>query len=105
MSSVATGYDGDLDEYQDDLSMRDRLERAVEAPSLVAWPLWTDLLEQVKAADKDFEAAVAGGPEVRRETDWWNARLPVKAGPGLCRDAEERYGARLDVVTSEAAKE
>jgi hypothetical protein len=94
------GYEWNLYEYHNDLSVRDALEailadpgRAEEERAEVA----TRLLE----IDARFQALLQPGVRVGPEEDpWWHAGVPRYAGEELAAELREWFGVEVEVRES-----
>ncbi|MDG4778646.1 hypothetical protein O7614_03170 [Micromonospora sp. WMMD961] len=92
------GYDDNLDEYDNDLTVRDLIERVLNAPALEGVPELRWMREQVAESDERFRALLGSEPlpfEVPRP--WWRARLPRYGGAEMVDDARRRYGVRVEL--------
>ncbi|MEU4471364.1 hypothetical protein [Micromonospora sp. NPDC023888] len=92
------GYDDNLDEYNNDLTVRDLIERVLNGPALAGIPELGWMWAEVTEADERFRALLGSEPlpfEVPRP--WWRARLPRYAGAEMVADARRRYGVRVEL--------
>lgn len=95
VDEVAAGYSGDLYEYENDLSVRDDLQVALNTPDLGAFPEWVELQVQVGKVDSLLRDLLSVGPEVRPDSAWWRARLPAHAGSEFAQDVERLFGVEI----------
>lgn len=87
VDQVVSGYSGDLYEYENDLSVRDDLELALNDEELKKLDAWALLAERIGASDESFRNLLARGPVVHSGVRWWHERLPPYAGDDLAADA------------------
>ncbi|MFJ6849651.1 hypothetical protein ACIQM3_03775 [Streptomyces sp. NPDC091271] len=93
------GYRGDAEDYFNDLTSRNSLERALVAGELQKFPELADLRVEVEAVDERFRALLTPDafPRIPAET-WW-ARGVVKAGrKRLVEDLRREYGVEVTEV-------
>ena len=98
VEAVESGYPGDLYEYEDELSVRDDVERAMSSHELPPYPGWAEFHERLIELDNRLISILAVGPQVRPGSPWWRARLPKYGGPELAEDAARLFGATVEVV-------
>ena len=93
---VASGYLGDLYEYENELSVRDDLERAMIDERLDAYPGWSHYRADIAASDAELKEALRSGPVVRPGAAWWWERLPVRASTDFVEDAARLFGVHIE---------
>lgn len=96
VDEVLAGYTGDLYEYENELGLRDDLQRALTDERVLAHPDWPTAAEQIARSDTRLEAYLARGPEVRPDSEWWRRRLPPFAGDELIQDASRLFGVEIE---------
>lgn len=94
---VEDGYQGDLYEYENELSVRDDLQRALRSPALAACAEWGDLRDRILSLDDRLRSVLVLGPEVRPNALWWWMRLPAVAGDEFAQDARRVFGVEVAV--------
>ncbi|MFH8755583.1 hypothetical protein [Streptomyces atroolivaceus] len=93
------GYRGDAEDYFNDLTSRNSLERALAAEELQQFPELAGLRLEVEAVDERFRALITPDafPGIPEET-WW-ARGLVRAGrKRLVEDLRREYGVEVTEV-------
>lgn len=96
VAEVAAGYAGDLYEYENELSVRDDLQVALNSPDLGDYPEWANLQGQIVTIDGRLRSLLEEGPVVRSDSEWWRARLPARAGAELAEAAKRLFGVEID---------
>ncbi|MFJ4267898.1 hypothetical protein ACIPY1_15170 [Paenarthrobacter nicotinovorans] len=93
------GYQWSIYEYENELEIRDVIDKVLTAPELTAYPELATFAEAIADTDERFAALLRSGPSVLPETaSWWNRNLPGQAGPHLVADAEAHYAVHLRPV-------
>lgn len=99
MVECEDGYEWGIDEYGNELGVRDAIESALHAPVLGKYPELGAFRVRVAEIDAKFMALLSEGPEVRGpKHTWWSRRLPHAAGPELASDARRLFGVELSVM-------
>jgi hypothetical protein len=93
VSECEAGYLGDAEDYFNDLTSRDAIERAVRNEDLCRYDEMVAFKEQVARIDERFRALLEPDafPRIPAE-DWWARGVVRSAGPRLVRDLRDRYG-------------
>ncbi|AHH99841.1 hypothetical protein GCM10010174_44690 [Kutzneria viridogrisea] len=93
------GYEDNIYEYNNDLSVRDAIDSVLRDGRLREFDQWQWFKEQVDAIDARFRAVTYPEP-VRGGADWpwWRAHVPARAGSELAADLHSRYGVVVSVV-------
>lgn len=100
VESCIHGYKGDAEDFFNDLTARDGLERAMREATLNRYPEMNDLRESVKEIDTRFRKIVR--PDVfprMPESEWWNRGIVRYAGPRLVEELRQTYRVDIDLVT------
>jgi hypothetical protein len=100
VEECSVGYSDSLAEYEFDLSVRDRIQRALDDESLQAADGYERFRESVRSIDDrflglarvDLPAADAGS------LPWWHLRVPEKGGRELADDLSLRLGVTITVI-------
>jgi hypothetical protein len=93
------GYTFGIYEFENDLSVRDRIHLALQSATLSRYEELSTFRVRSAEIDKRFKALVAAGPKVRaNEERWWRRRLPAVGGEELADDATRLYGVEITVV-------
>lgn len=92
---VADGYDDNIYEYLNDLSVRGIIEDLLQDESLRDVEQMKWVRAQVSEIDARFRSLVL--PEsVRDDSPWWEAHLPAYAGAELVADIKDVYGVSIE---------
>lgn len=93
------GFQWSIYEYENELGIRDVIDKVLTAPELAAYPELAIFAEAIADTDERFAALLRSGPSVLPENAfWWNRNLPGHAGPDLVADAEAHYAVHLRPV-------
>ncbi|MEU4618116.1 hypothetical protein [Streptomyces umbrinus] len=93
------GYDLDVSEYLNDLSIRDLLERVADDSSVRLLPEYSWFTAELARIDERFKEVLADGPLIRaKERRWWRRSLPTAGRADFVSDVKERYGVELMLV-------
>lgn len=98
VEEAVSGYNGDLYEYENELTVRDDIDRALGDRRLAAHPNMPEFQQQIEATDERFRSLLVLGPEVRAGAVWWRARIPKSAGAEFAEDAVRLFGVTIEVV-------
>lgn len=99
VAACEEGYRWSIYEYENELEIRDVIDKALTAPKLTAHPELAIFAEAIADIDERFAALLRSGPSVLPETAlWWHSNLPGWAGPDLVADAEAHYAVHLRPV-------
>ena len=98
VDECAEGYDDNLDEFDNDVGIRDAVELVVTDDRLRDFPQMAWVHDRVRAADERFRALL----QERELTSalplpWWRLHPLRYAGAELVADLHARYGVRLDL--------
>ncbi|WP_232668009.1 hypothetical protein [Pseudonocardia sp. TRM90224] len=92
---VAEGYDDNIYEYRNDLSVRERIEVLLQDESLSGVEQMERVRTQVGEIDARFRSLLRPEP-VRGNSPWWEAHLPAYAGAELVADIKAAYGVSIE---------
>lgn len=98
VDEIINGYEWSLYEYEDEISVRDDLEKALESSSLNQFHDWSGLVRRTLAADNKLEDLLGRGAEIRDSEFWWHRRIPPHGGPDFVEDVKRIYGICLDTI-------
>lgn len=99
VASCVRGYEGDAEDYFNDLTARDGLERALREPTLARFPELDDLRRAVVETDEKFRGILRPDAFPKVSTDqWWSRGIVRYAGPRLVADLSQNYGIDIDLV-------
>ncbi len=96
-ADVLSGYSGSLYEYENELSARDNLEKAVGDPELRQFPDWHEYEARIMRTDATLRRLLSGGEEVRPGCSWWWSHLPPHGGREFAEDVRRIYAIDIDV--------
>lgn len=99
VESCEDGYDDNIYEYANDLSIRTTIEEACRNPAVGQLPETAQFLEAVRTVDRRFWN-ILGADRLPNTEDryWWEAHLPRYGGIELANDLHGRHGVSIDVV-------
>lgn len=94
------GYDFIIEEYMNDISVRDTIADALNEPRLHELPEFPAFCERVGLIDERFKLLLKQDVTIPRPAGlpWWKAHPPRYAGPDLADDLKSRYGIVIEVV-------
>lgn len=98
VDEILGGYEWTLYEYENEISVRDRIESALSNPAADEYSHWARLTYRVDVADMKLRNHLSQGPEIRDSGPWWRRRLPPYGGPEFIDDVKRIYGIVLSVV-------
>lgn len=99
VDECAEGYDLDVSEYLNDLSVRDLLQRVVDDSKVRSIPEFSWFTAELAGIDDRFRAVLLDGPLMRPgERRWWRRSLPAVGQADFVQDVQERYGVELILV-------
>ncbi|MEV5982131.1 hypothetical protein [Streptomyces sp. NPDC052114] len=102
MKLCAEGYDFDVSEYLNDLSIRGLLQHVTDDPVVQSLPEYSWFSAELSRIDEGFRALLANGAVIRPdESRWWLRSLPTRGQEEFVDDVRERYG--IDIEMIEAA--
>ena len=98
VTTCTYGYDLDLSEYLNDLSIRQFIQLVLDDSEAKRTEMYALFVKRVSHIDDQFRGLVSDGPLVRPGSDlWWNRRIPPYGAPEFVEDARERYSVELRV--------
>jgi hypothetical protein len=94
---VEDGYNDNIYEYINDLSVRDLIDRLLRDAGLAQFEQMEWFRAHVREIDAELTALLRQEP-VNPDPDvpWWRARIPAYAGAELVADLAETYGVVID---------
>ncbi len=93
------GYQGNIYEYENDISVRDVIEKALTSLGPAEDAAVTVFADAVAEIDARFAAVLNSGPAIRDETvPWWRRRLPVSGGHEFAADVRQHFSVTLSPV-------
>ena len=73
------GYDWELAEYRNDMSIRDTIETLLSSGELADFPEFDRFQGRVAALDELLDEALTEERFPTKWTGWWHERLPIRA--------------------------
>ncbi|GAA2707869.1 hypothetical protein ACFY2R_26635 [Micromonospora olivasterospora] len=99
VESCIRGYKGDAEDYFNDLTARDGLERAMRESALAHFPELDDLRRAALEIDEEFRRILRTDAFPRAPMDeWWNRGIVSYAGARLVEELSQTYGINIDLV-------
>lgn len=93
-------YVGDVEEYFNDLTSRDAIERAMRDEDLSRYPEMADFKEHVARIDARFHSLLRSDAFPRLPVkDWWARGIVRSAGQRLADELRDRYGVVIAPLT------
>ncbi|MFF0087202.1 hypothetical protein ACFYR1_47280 [Streptomyces canus] len=93
------GYEFDLSEYLNDLSIRQFIQLVLDDSEAKRTEMYKLFAERIRRIDDRFCKLVSEGPLIRPRSDlWWDQRIPPYGAADFVEDARERYSVELRVV-------
>ena len=101
VTACTDGYEFDLSEYLNDLSVRQFIQQVLDDSESGRTEMYAPFAERIRRIDDRFREVASGGPLVRPGSDlWWDRRIPPYGAAEFFDDARERYAVELRVVDS-----
>lgn len=95
----AEGYDFDVSEYLNDVSIRELLQHVIDDPVVQSLPEHSWFSAELSRVDEGFRALLLNGPVVRpNESRWWLRSLPARGQQEFVDDVRDRYGVDIEVI-------
>lgn len=96
VEDCASGYDFDVCEYLDDLSIRSLLQDVLDDPEIRECSEYTWFSAEVQRIDAEFCDLIREGPAIRPgESRWWLRKVPPFGQREFVDDVRERYSVDL----------
>ncbi|GAA2445402.1 hypothetical protein [Agromyces soli] len=97
VDQIAAGYVDGLYDYENELVVREWLERARQDEPLATLEGWEAFSRQLEDSDTRLRDVLESGVRVRDAGPWWRERLPRSAGPEFVEDARSVFGVRIQL--------
>ncbi|MFF2065088.1 hypothetical protein ACFVWZ_25350 [Streptomyces sp. NPDC058200] len=95
----ADGYEFDLSEYLNDLSVRQLLQQVLDDAEAKRTETYAPFAQRVRGIDDRFREVVSEGPLIRPGSDhWWDRQVPPHGAAEFVEDVRERHSVDLRVV-------
>lgn len=99
VSDCEDGFQWSIYEYENELGVRDVIDRVLSDSELSEYPELPIFAETVAEIDERFASLLRTGPSLPRQSaGWWHAGLPGYAGSDLVADAKAQHGVQLRLV-------
>ncbi|MFH9861391.1 hypothetical protein [Streptomyces sp. NPDC017202] len=93
------GYELDLSEYLNDLSVRNLLQKVLDDVEAQRVAAYGPFAQRIRLIDDRFRDVVSQGPLVRQGSrHWWERTIPADGAPEFVEDVRERYSVELRTV-------
>ncbi|UKA50778.1 hypothetical protein LFT48_04385 [Arthrobacter sp. FW305-123] len=93
------GYQGNIYEYENDISVRDVIEKALTSLGPAGDAAVAVFADAVAEIDARFASVLNSGPGIREEpVPWWHRRLPSRGGHGFAADARQHFSVTVAPV-------
>ena len=93
-----SGYEMDIYEYDNDLSVRDAIEKIISEKRLKPYQEYQEFKNLVLSIDKAFQELLSVSLERGDRSDWWGKGVLKKAGEEYVNDIQDRYQFELEVI-------
>jgi hypothetical protein len=89
-----SGYSDSLSEYDFDLYVRDRLQKAIDSQALHLMSDYDDFRRMVESIDGRFReiASIPISADDGESSNWWHKIIPYKGGEEFVNDVRDRLG-------------
>ena len=92
------GYQDNISEYDNDLSIREAIELVLSSERSKEYPEFTEFLEKVNRLDEEFSEFLQTDITRSEYANWWLQRAPKYGCAELADDFFQIYGIRITVV-------
>jgi hypothetical protein len=89
------GYDDYLVEYDNDLTVRDFIERVLPDESLQQYPEMKEFMQRIDRADAMLKASFLVGQDRSNKKFWWKRGIVRKGSGDYADDIKLEYGINL----------
>ena len=93
-----SGYEMDIYEYDNDLSVRDAIEKIISEKRLKPYQEYQEFKNLVLSIDKAFQELLSVSLERGDRSDWWGKGVLKKAGEEYVNDIKDRYQFEVEVI-------
>ena len=100
VDAVEEGYEDNIYEYDNDISVRGRIDRVLQDPELASLPEREAFARRVHEIDERFRTLVTESSVRVVDQEWWYERLPKRAGEELLEDMRDLYGYEAESLES-----
>ena len=98
VEQLEEGYDDYIDEYWNDLSIRDAIEAVLSDPRLARYPQLGEFRRNIERLDERFRPLLKEEPQIGEPGDpWWRRHVLAEAGADFARDVWELYEIEIRV--------
>ncbi len=95
------GYSSSIYEYDNDIGVRDQIQRLLDAPEFQQYAELGEFRREVDNIDARFRAILRPVVEVKADSPyWWRRGVLASAGREYADDVEALYGVHIDVPQS-----
>ena len=92
------GYQWDVSEYLNELSVRDKLEHLLTAKRLQPYPELQELKSRVAEIDARFKPLLRSDVQLENHEHWWERGVLKRAGEQYATYFRDAHGIQVEVV-------
>lgn len=98
VAECKSGYEMSIYEYDNDLSVRDKIEEIISAKQVKGYQEYYDFSKKVDFIDNLFKKLLS--PNVKRDNKytWWQQGILVKAGEEYARDINDLFHFQINII-------
>jgi hypothetical protein len=94
----AEGYQWDISEYNNEISVRNELEKMLSASKLQSYNELQQLKFVVSEIDNRFKDLLKEDISLKNKTNWWEQGILKKAGEPYATYFHQAYGISIEIV-------
>ncbi len=100
VSDCEEGYDWGIEEYRNEIRVRNQIEEIVNEKSLRSFPEFAELHSNVKKIDERLKCLFKKDVSLNRGDFWWEKGVLDSSGEVLAKDMLSMYGIKLEVKSN-----
>lgn len=98
VNGCSEGYQWDISEYDNELSVRKDIEEIIRTKRLKHFSEIRELKLQISDIDKRFKALLKANVELPNRDHWWEKGVLIKAGEPYATYIKKVYGIQIEIV-------
>ncbi|MEM8940117.1 MAG: hypothetical protein AAGC64_12295 [Bacteroidota bacterium] len=98
VDECCTGYEMSIYEYDNDLSVRNAIEKILSEDNLSNYPGFQRFKESVLSIDNTFKKLLLSGFERDNQSSWWQKGVLKKAGEEYAKDIKDKYQIEIKII-------